>query len=149
MEEIEKEGDLLLPQERRDYPRIAITVAIHYRILNNDEADKHLSKHFDPEKIFHQYEQTSTINMSTSGLLMYCAEEIPLKSFVAVSMYIPLPGLSCACKALAEVIRCDKEDGKYKIGVKFLKILWHNLNKFRFVTLTDLLNIKGEDIKID
>ena len=141
--EEKNEGELLLPQEKRDYPRIAINVKVMYRVLDNDEADKALVKHFDPEKVFQACKMSEVINVSTSGLLMYTVENIPDKSFVAVNMYIPLPGLSCACRAVAEVIRCEKQKDKYLIGLKFLKVIHHNLNKYKFLTLNDLLEIKG------
>ena len=144
MKEEKTEGELLLPQEKRDYPRIAINVKVMYRVLENDEADNALVKHFDPEKVFQACKMSEVINVSTSGLLMYTADEIPVKSFVAVNMYIPLPGLSCACRAVAEVIRCDKQQqDRYLIALKFLKVIHHNLNKYKFLTLTDLLEIKG------
>jgi hypothetical protein len=141
--EEKNEGELLLPQEKRDYPRISINVKVMYRVLDNDEADKNLIKHFDPEKVFQACKTSEVINVSTSGLLMYTTENIPLKSFMAVNMYIPLPGLSCACRALAEVIRCDDEKGRFLVALKFLKVTHHNLNKYRFLTLNDLLEIKG------
>jgi len=137
------EGELLLPQEKRDYPRVSLNVKVMYRVLDNDEADKALVKHFDPEKVFQACKTSEVINVSTSGLLMYTLENIPEKSFVAVNMYIPLPGLSCACRAVAEVIRSDKQQDKYLIALKFLKVIHHNLNKYKFLTLTDLLEIKG------
>ena len=137
------EGELLLPQEKRDYPRFSLNVKVMYRVLDNDEADKALVKHFDPEKVFQACKTSEVINVSTSGLLMYTLENIPEKSFVAVNMYIPLPGLSCACRAVAEVIRSDKQQDKYLIALKFLKVIHHNLNKYKFLTLTDLLEIKG------
>ncbi len=146
---MEKQGQILLPQERRDYPRIAISVNVRYRVLGDELEDKEIIKHFDPEKIFLKYNENITENISASGLLMYSDEEIPVKSLIAVNMYIPLPGLSCSCKVLGEVVRCEKDEKKYKMAVKFLKVLWHNLNKYKFLTLTDLLEIKGEDIKID
>ncbi len=146
---MEKEAEILLPQERRDYPRISINVKVRYRVLTNDPEDKELIKHFDADKILSKYDENITVNMSSSGLLMYTEEEIPIKSFIAVNMYIPLPGLSCSCKVLGEVVRCEKENEKYKLAIKFLKVLWHNLNKYKFLTLTDLLDIKGEEIKID
>lgn len=145
MEEEKKEGDLLLPQERRDYPRVSFSIKVHYRVLEHTQADEHLTKHFDADKIF---AQTDALNLSSSGLLMVVDEQIPVKSFVAVSMYIPLPGLSCKCRVLGEVMRCEYAEGKFSIGIKFLKVFWHDLNKYKFVTLTDLLNIKGEDIKL-
>jgi hypothetical protein len=149
------EGELLLPQERRDYPRIAVSVKVRYRVLEDDEADKALTKHFDPEKIFTKFNESNLINVSTSGLLMHAPEDIPAKKFVAVSMVLPLPGLTCSCKALAEVIRTDVDKDpagavRYTVAIKFLKIINHSLNKYRFLTLNDLLDIKGgEDIKIN
>jgi len=141
--EEKNEGELLLPREKRDYPRISINVKVMYRVLDNDEADKAIVKHFDPEKVFQSCTVSEVINFSTSGLLMYTAENISLKSFVAVNMYIPLPGLSCACRAIAEVIRREEQKGRFLIGLKFLKVTHHNLNKYKFLTLTDLLEIKG------
>ncbi len=150
MKEEKQEGELLIPQERRDYPRIAVNVKVKYRILENDEADNALVKHFDPEKIFITCSTCEVVNVSTSGLLMYTQENVPQKSFMAVHMVLPMPGLACSCKAVAEVIRCDKEgDNKYLIALKFLKVIHHNLNKFKFMSLNDLLEIKGgEDIKL-
>jgi hypothetical protein len=150
--EEKQEGELLLPQERRDYPRIAVSVKVHYRVLEDDEADKALTKHFDPEKIFIKCSESNMINVSTSGLLMVAPEKIPEKKFVAVSMLLPLPGLACMCKTLAEVIRCEadeKSPGHFIVALKFLKIMHHSLNKFKFMTLNELLDIKGgEDIKL-
>lgn len=149
MKEEKNEGELLLPQEKRDYPRISINVKVMYRVLENDEADNALIKHFDPEKVFQACSSSQVINVSTSGLLMYTPEPIPVKSFVAVNMFIPLPGLACACRAVAEVIRSDKQNGKNLIALKFLKVIHHNLNKYKYCTLNDLLEIKGgEDIKL-
>lgn len=146
------EADLLLPQERRDYPRVNVTVKVRYRVLENDEADRALTKHFDPDKIFEKFSESHVINVSTSGLLMYAHEQIKEKQFVAISMVLPMPGLACMCKALAEVIRCDKDEkdpSKYILALKFLKIIHHSLNKFKFMTLNGMLDIKGgEDIKL-
>jgi hypothetical protein len=144
-----KDGELLVPKERRDYPRVAVNVRVKYRILENDEADQALVKHFDPEKIFTSCRECDVVNVSTSGLLMYTEEVLADKSFVAINMVLPLPGLSCSCKAIAEVIRCDKEDKKYLVALKFLKVIHHDLNKFKYMTLTDLLDIHGgENIKL-
>ena len=147
--EEKQEGELLLPKERRDYPRVSMNVKVKYRVLENDEADHALVKHFDPEKIFKECSISEVVNISTSGLLMYTAEEISPKAFVAVHMVLPLPGLACACKAIAEAIRCDREGERFLVALKFLKVIHHDLNRFKFMTLTDLLDIKGgENIKL-
>ena len=150
--EEKNEAELLIPKERRDYPRAAVSVSVRYRVLEDDEADRALTKHFDPEKIFEKFNESRVINVSSSGLLMYAHENINEKRFVAVSMVLPLPGLACMCKALAEVIRCDKDEteaSRYIVALKFLKIIHHSLNKFKFMTLNELLDIKGgEDIKL-
>jgi len=148
-EKMDHEGELLVPQERREYPRIAINVAVKYRILTKDEADYAITKKFDPEEIFKECNESRALNISKSGLLMNTKEEIEPKSFIAVSMYLPLPGLSCACRALAEVVRCEKKGEEFVVGVKFLRILHHKLNKYGFLTLTQLLEITGEEIKLD
>lgn len=145
--EEKKEADLLIPQERRDYPRIAISVHVKYRVLENDEADRALIKNFDPEKIFTEASSAEMVNISSSGLLMYSKDEIPEKSFVAVSMYLPLPGLACSCRVLGECVRSIKEENRYSIGLKFLKILHHDLNQFKYMTLKDMLEINGAAFK--
>ncbi len=152
---INKEGELLVPQERRDYPRIAINVKVRYRVLDDTEADKNLTKHFDPDQILQEYSESKVVNISTSGLLMHTKEEISVKKFVVVCMYLPLPGLSCNIKTLAEVIRCEsapedikKQGYQYNIALKFLKVIHHSLNKFKFLSLIELLDVKGDNIKL-
>lgn len=152
---LNKEGELLVPQERRDYPRIAINVQVRYRVLDDTEEDKNLIKNFDPDKIFYEYNESKVVNISTSGLLMHTKEEIPVKKFVVICMYLPLPGLSCNIKALAEVVRCEpaQEDVKkhgyqYNVALKFLKVIHHSLNKFKFLSLIELLDVKGDNIKL-
>lgn len=150
MKEEKKDGELLVPQERREYPRASVNVKVKYRVLENDAADNALVKRFDPEKVLKEASVSEAVNISVSGLLMYTAEEIPVKSFVAVNMVLPLPGLSCACKVIAEAVRCDREGDKFLVGLKFLKVIHHDLNKFKYMNLTDLLEIHGgENIKID
>ena len=147
MEEEKKEGDLLLPNERREYPRVGVNIKVKYRVLDATPEDNELVKRFDPEKIFQKTTETQAVDVSTCGLQMFTEEFIPLKSFVAVNMYIPLPGLSCSCKVLGEVIRIEKLDMIHRVGVKFLKVLHHDLNKYKYTTLKDLLEIDGEPIK--
>ncbi len=144
-----KTGELLIPQERRDYPRVAFTVPVRYRILEKNEADEAIHKKFNPDLIFEKYNSAEATNLSTSGLLMVTPEEVREKSFLIVSMYLPLPGLSCSATALAECIRFTVKDGTNTVALKFLKVLHHDLNKYKFCTLTDLLDIKGEEIKLD
>ncbi len=147
--EEEKEGDLLFPQERREYPRLAVNVTVRYRVLGSSKEDIELAKKFNPEEIFREFEEDETVNISTSGLLMYCKDAIPDKSIVAVNFYMPLPGLSCTCKALAEAIRCEKINGRYITALKFLKIIHHDMTKYKYLTLNEILAIKGMEIKLD
>ena len=42
--EEEKEGDLLFPQERREYPRLAVNVTVRYRVLGSSKEDIELAK---------------------------------------------------------------------------------------------------------
>lgn len=154
-ENLNKEGELLIPQERRDYPRIAINVKVRYRVLDDTEEDRNLIKHFDPDKILSEFSESKVVNISTSGLLMHTKEEISIKKFVVMCMYLPLPGLSCNIKSLAEVIRCEeapadvkKQGYNYNIALKFLKVIHHSLNKFKFLSLIELLDVKGDNIKL-
>ncbi|MBN2753600.1 MAG: PilZ domain-containing protein [Candidatus Goldbacteria bacterium] len=149
-EKQEKEGDLLFPQERREYPRVALNVKVRYRVLGDSKEDTELVKKFDPEEIFRVFKENETVNISTSGLLMYSDESIPEKAIAAVNFYMPLPGLSCTCAALAETIRCIKTvSGRYLVALKFLKIIHHDTTKYKYLTLTEILAIKGAEIKLD
>jgi len=154
-DDINKEGELLVPQEHRDYPRVAINVKVRYRVLDDTESDKNLIKRFDADQILREYKESKVVNVSTSGLLMHTNEEIPVKKFVVVCMYLPLPGLSCDIKTLAEVIRCEnaseyvkKQGYQFSVALKFLKVIHHSLNKFKFLSLVELLDVKGDNIKL-
>lgn len=81
---------------------------------------------------------------------MIADEKISNGSMLHITMHMPLPGVSCNCSMLGEVVRCEeREDKKYNIAVKFLKIIHHSLNKYRYATLKELLNLEGPQIKID
>jgi len=143
-------GELRLPGEKREYPRVPMNVSARYRVLDGEEAVRAMGRHFDADMILKQFNEGETIDVSKAGALMYVNEEIPLKTIAAVSMYISIPGISCSCKALAEVIRKEKaadgEKYEYKVGLKFLKILHHNLKNYRFLNLNDLLDVKEEPL---
>lgn len=149
MSEEKKDGELILHgNEKREYPRIPMRVAVKYRLLEGEEAEKALTKYFEPDKLLNNASQSETIDVSKSGLLMYINEEVPIKSFIVVSMYISVPGISCSCKAIAQVVRRIKNDDTnnfaYKIAIKFLKILHHNLKNYKFLNLEQLLEIKDK-----
>ncbi len=148
MDEEKNDGELLISgNEKREYPRVPMRVAVKYRVLESEEAEKALTKYFDADKLLIDSKKSETIDVSKSGLLMYVNEEVPIKSFIVVSMYISVPGISCSCKAIAQIVRRvrneDMDNGfTYKIAVKFLRILHHNLKNYKFLNLEQLLNVK-------
>jgi len=139
-------GELRLPGEKREYPRVPMNVNVRYRVIEGAEAEQALGRNFDPDTILQQYNEGETVDVSRTGALMYVNEEIGVKSVVAVNMHISIPGISCNCKALAEVIRRQKtaenEKYEYKVALKFLKILHHNLKNYKFLNLNDLLDVR-------
>ncbi len=141
-------GELRLPGEKREYPRVPMSVAARYRVLEKEEATSALGRNFDADTILRQYSEGETIDVSKAGALMYVNEEIPLKSIVAVNMYISIPGISANCRAIGEVVRREKapEEDKYgfKTGLKFLKIMHHNLKNYKYLNLNDLLDVKEQ-----
>lgn len=149
-----KNAELIIPSsERREYPRIALSTPIKYSILKqrkeNLDQDKLIKEGFN-NLYSNNVKVSETINLSSGGLLMVTEEEINTDSILHITMHIPLPGISCNCSMLGKVVRCErKEDKKYNIAVKFLKIIHHNLNKYKYATLKDLLNLEGPQIKID
>ncbi len=147
MDEEKNEGELLISgNEKREYPRIPMRVAVKYKVLESEEAEKALTKYFEPDKLLSDSKKSETIDVSKSGLLMYVNEEVPIKSFIVVSMYISVPGISCSCKAIAQIVRRVKNEDddrfNYKIAVKFIKILHHNLKNYKFLNLEQLLDVK-------
>jgi hypothetical protein len=145
----ENEGEINLPAagaEKREFPRVPMNVNVRYRMLESEEAQKALGRTFDADKLLEKFEEGETLNVSKGGILMYTNEELPAKSYLAVNMFITIPGITCNCKALAEVIRRDRSADAsrwlYTVALKFHKILHHNLKNYRFLNLNDLLDVK-------
>jgi len=147
-----KDGELHLKKnEKREYPRQAMAVPVRYKVLSQEESEKAVSRHFDPDMVMvKNYKHGETFDVSKNGVSMYVNEEILLKSHMAVTMYLSVPGILCNCKALAEVVRreANTEGGfyAYKIGLRFIKIMHHNLKNYTFLNLNDLLNIKEQGL---
>jgi hypothetical protein len=140
------EGELQIPSEKREFPRVPMNVNVRYRVLDNEEATRALGRSFDADALLEKFGEGETVNVSKGGILMYTNEEIPAKSFLAVNMYITIPGISANCKALAEVIRRDRSNDAskwlYTVALKFHKIIHHNLKNYKFLNLDDLLDVK-------
>src|SRR5208337_2104064 len=138
-----EKGELLVPgSEKREYPRVAMRVKVRYRILDVETAQKALTKSFDADKLLAEYNTGESIDVSKTGLLMFTEKEIPLKSYLAVNMYISIPGIACACRALAEVVRRERDGNNFKVALKFLKVMHHNLKNYKFAALQTLLEIR-------
>jgi hypothetical protein len=138
--------------EKREYPRVPTELTVRYRSLSQEEADKALSRHFDPDaSLAEGFQEAETLDVSKNGLLMLTNEEIRLKSYVAVSMYISIPGIACNCKGLAEVVRRELNPEshifKYKIGLRFCKVVHQNLKNYKFLDLRGLLDVKEPGIE--
>lgn len=148
MNEEQLEGEINFGTEKREHPRVLMKVPVRYKVLSSEEATKALNRLFDADIISQKFTEGETINVSKTGILMYTNEEVPIKSFIVVNMYISIPGIACNCKALAEIIRREKafDSSKYlyKVALKFHKILHHNLKNYKFMKLNDLLDIKEE-----
>lgn len=146
MEEEKTEGELQIPSEKREFPRVDMNINVRYRVLTSEEATKALSRTFDADALLVKFDEGETLNVSKNGVLMYTNEEIAAKSFVVVNMYLSVPGISANCKALAEVIRRDRSNDAskwlYTVALKFHKIVHHNLKNYKFLNLNDLLDIK-------
>ncbi|HDT14820.1 MAG TPA: PilZ domain-containing protein [Firmicutes bacterium] len=144
--EYASEGEILLRNEKREYPRLSMKVKVRYNVLAGEDAEKALTRHYAPEELMDGHREGETVDVSRAGILMNTNEEIRMKSFLNVLMYITVPGISCNVKALAEVVRREMnpetEAYAYKIGLKFHKILHHNLKQYKYAELQDLLNIK-------
>lgn len=144
------EGEINFGNEKREHPRVAMSVPVRYRVLSNEEATKAINRSFDPDTILQEFNEGETINVSKTGILMYTNEELSVKSFIVINMHISIPGISCNCKALAEIIRREKtfDSSKYfyKVALKFHKILHHNLKNYKYMNLNELLDIKEAQI---
>lgn len=148
-EKVEKlDGEIVFPKnEKREYPRVPMRVKVRYRVIGGDEAEKLLTKIHDTTKIVKDGESGETVDVSHTGLLMYVNEEIPIRSFIAVNLYLTVPGISCACKAVAEVVRrerCNEGNFSYRIALKFLKLAHDNMKNYKYCEIEDLMNLKPE-----
>ncbi len=150
-----KKAELFFPSsERRTYPRVALSAPIRYVVIKqgkdnklDEDYDKLISKDFNEKNIV---KESKTINLSSGGLLIQTDEEISVGSLLHIKMHMPLPGISCNCFMLGEVVRCEKKEiKKYEIAIKFKKVIHHNLNKYKYATLKEILNLEGPQIKID
>jgi len=148
-----KNAELIISGERRIYPRIALTVPVKYSIVkeavpSETEQDELLQKGMENINS-DKYNTTQTVNISTGGLLITTDDIINPKTTLHLTMYIPLPGIACNCSILGEVVRCEKTEKGYNTGIKFIKIIHHNLNKYKYATLKDILNIDGPKFRMD
>ena len=111
---------------------------------------KDLHKHYSFVKDDKNLKKSESVNVSTGGVLMTTEEKLEQGSIIQLSMHMPLPGLSCNCAMLGEVVRCEQSEDKksYRAAVKFTKIVHHNLNKYKYASLKDILNLEGEEISI-
>lgn len=152
-----KKPELIMPSEgeRREYPRIALSTQVKYSVVKESKAshDKEQqqlldfgAKNLDDGKV----DVSNTLNLSSGGLLMVTDKKINPGSTIHITLHIPLPGIACTCSMLAEVIRSDEnDDGGFATAVKFLKVVHHNLTKYKYAALHDLLNLEGPNIKLD
>ena len=147
-DELKSEGEINIPapKEKREFPRVPMSVSVRYRQLTSEESTKALNRTFDADALLQKFEDGETKNVSKGGILMYTNEEIPAKSFLAVNLFISVPGITCNCKALAEVIRRERSNDAskwlYTVALKFHKIVHHNLKNYKFLNLNDLLDVK-------
>jgi hypothetical protein len=145
-EKVEKlDGEIIFPKnEKREYPRVPMRIKVKYRVIGGDEAEKLLNRLVDANKVIKEGDLGETIDVSRSGLLMLVNEEIPIRSFIAVNMYISVPGISCTCKAVAEVVRrerCSEGAYNYRIALKFIKLAHDNMKSYKYCEVEDLIKI--------
>jgi hypothetical protein len=155
-----KKAELVLPDgkegsERRAYPRIALSTEVKFSVVKEAQP-AHDKEHEDLLNLGAENLEkgkavaTETVNLSSAGLLMNTDRDIAPGSTIHITLHVPLPGISCTCSMLAEIIRSDKNpDGTFATAVKFLKVVHHNLSKYKYAALHDLLNLEGPQIKLD
>jgi len=147
-----KKAELIVSGERRIYPRMALSVPVKYSIVkeavpSEAEHDTLIKQGMDNIET-DKFNSTKSVNISSGGLLITTDSRINPKTTLHLSMYIPLPGLACNCSILGEVVRCEKGENGYNTGIKFIKIIHHNLNKYKYATLRDILNIEDSKFKL-
>jgi|GEM_PF-5601981 len=95
-----------------------------------------------------------TINLSSGGLLMDHGERfvdggLLFESDINVNvgdkliayLDLPIPGLQGDFIVQGEVLRCDKEGDKYRIAVKFHRIVKHSFTKIKYDLLKEIMEI--------
>jgi hypothetical protein len=125
-----------------------MSLQVRYKVLGNEEAEKALSRHYDPDSLMKDHNTGETVDVSRTGILMNTSEELMVKTYLNVALFITVPGISCNCKALAEVMRRDVNPDtdvyRFKVGLKFHKILHHNLKNYKFSDLSSLLGVNEQ-----
>ncbi len=135
--------------EKREYPRAMMSTPARFRLLGPHDAEKALNRHFDPDELLTEYKEGETLDVSKTGVMLLTNEDLKLGSFIAASMHLSVPGISCNCKVLGEVVRRHlNENGKYKykVGLKLHRILHQNLKTYKYLDFKDLLSIKERQI---
>ncbi|HDT14822.1 MAG TPA: PilZ domain-containing protein [Firmicutes bacterium] len=149
-----EDAELIVPSEKREYPRIALSVPVFYSLVKEGAAEKteydSLAQKGSEQLEKKQAKETETENISSGGVLITTNEKIQEGALLHLSMYLPLPGIACSCSVLGEAVRSEKydENEKYRTAVRFLSVTHHNLNKYTYAALKDLLNIGGPEIKL-
>ncbi|HPT68632.1 MAG TPA: flagellar brake protein [Syntrophomonas sp.] len=101
----------LQPADRRNLVRIKTLLPIKYKIIDSDQLD--LWHNIDPDH------ETYLTNLSGNGLSI--SLEKSLLSGVIMVLNLNL-GNGTEMKILGEVVRCEKLNKQYRIGIKFMDI---------------------------
>lgn len=106
-----KNPDRIIASERRDLVRIKTLLPTRYELLNH----VNLSNWEDIEPLKEGY----ITDLSGNGLSLSLEGPLVKNAIVLLSMHLEMKNVNINTKLLGEVVRCEKADNHYRIGVKF------------------------------
>ncbi len=92
-------------EERRKYRRVRAEVEVGL-------------EHYEQEPMMLTTTGSDSKNVSLGGLLVVIEKPVPVKSLVVAQF--SLPGETEKMEVVARVVRCEKGEGGYHVGLEFL-----------------------------
>lgn len=109
-----KKPDKLATFERRNFVRVKTLLSIKYAEIENEE-----------EKSWESIEPSigaSAIDLSGAGVNLSINQSLPKNKLLILSIPIEMKEINVTMKLLGKVIRSEKKDDLYRVGVKFHNI---------------------------
>jgi c-di-GMP-binding flagellar brake protein YcgR len=106
-----KKPDQMTASERRDLVRIKTLLPIKYKIIEN--ANRSNWENIEPVK------GAYITDLSGNGLSLSLEWPLAKDALIVLGIHLEIKNINMQAKLLGEVVRCEKIDSHYRIGIKF------------------------------